>query len=102
MKSAKVRCHWSRSPLMIEYHDREWGRPIHDYRLLFDSPIRAGAQAGLSWKTILNKRENSRGALAHFIPRKIARYDASKVRTLLADAGIVRNPLKIAAAISNA
>jgi len=102
MKAARVRCHWARSPLMIEYHDREWGRPVHDDRVLFEFLILEGAQAGLSWETILNKRENYHKAFDHFDPRKIARYDASKVRKLLADAGIVRNRLKISSAISNA
>jgi len=87
---------------MIEYHDKEWGKPVHEERLLFEFLILEGAQAGLSWATILNKRENYRRAFDRFDAKKIARYDKRKVRALLADAGIVRNRLKIAAAISNA
>jgi len=96
------RCHWARSPLMIAYHDREWGVPLHDDRVLFEFLILEGAQAGLSWETILNKRENYRRAFDQFDPAKIARYDGRKVRALLADPGIVRNRLKIAATITNA
>jgi DNA-3-methyladenine glycosylase I len=96
------RCHWAQKPLMVEYHDKEWGKPVHDDRLLFEFLILEGAQAGLSWETILNKRENYRRAFDQFDAAKIARYDKRKVRALLADAGIVRNRLKIAAAISNA
>jgi DNA-3-methyladenine glycosylase I len=96
------RCHWAQKPLMIGYHDKEWGKPVHDDRLLFEFLILEGAQAGLSWETILNKRENYRRAFDCFDAKKIARYDKRKVRALLADAGIVRNRLKIAAAISNA
>ena len=90
------------SPMMTAYHDEEWGVPVHDDRRLFEFLILEGAQAGLSWETILNKRENYRRAFDHFDPRKVARYDRRKVRELLANAGIVRNRLKIAAAISNA
>jgi DNA-3-methyladenine glycosylase I len=96
------RCPWAQKPLMREYHDNEWGRPVHDDRVLFEFLILEGAQAGLSWETILNKRENYRRAFDQFDAAKIARYDARKVRELLADAGIVRNRLKIAATISNA
>jgi DNA-3-methyladenine glycosylase I len=96
------RCHWATSPLMIEYHDKEWGVPVHDDRVLFEFLILEGAQAGLSWETILNKRENYRRAFDRFDVPKIARYDGKKVRSLLADAGIVRNKLKIASTISNA
>jgi DNA-3-methyladenine glycosylase I len=96
------RCHWAKSPLMIEYHDKEWGVPVHDDRLLFEFLILEGAQAGLSWETILNKRENYRKAFDKFNAKKIARYDARKVRELMANSGIVRNRLKIAATISNA
>jgi DNA-3-methyladenine glycosylase I len=96
------RCHWATSPLMIEYHDKEWGVPVHDDRVLFEFLILEGAQAGLSWETILNKRENYRRAFDRFDIPKIARYDGKKVRSLLADAGIVRNKLKIASTISNA
>lgn len=87
---------------MIAYHDEEWGVPVHDDRLLFEFLILEGAQAGLSWETILNKRENYRRVFDKFDAKKVARYDKRKVRKLLADAGIVRNRLKIAATISNA
>jgi DNA-3-methyladenine glycosylase I len=96
------RCHWATKPLMIQYHDKEWGRPVHDDRVLFEFLILEGAQAGLSWETILNKRENYRRAFDQFNAAKIARYDKRKVRALLADPGIVRNRLKIASTISNA
>ena len=96
------RCHWATKPLMIEYHDKEWGRPVHDDRVLFEFLILEGAQAGLSWETILNKRENYRRAFDQFNAAKIARYDKRKSRALLADSGIVRNRLKIASTISNA
>jgi DNA-3-methyladenine glycosylase I len=96
------RCRWAQSPAMMEYHDREWGVPLHDDRQLFEFLILEGAQAGLSWETILKKRENYRKAFDFFEPEKIARYDAQKARELMADAGIVRNRLKIAAAVSNA
>jgi DNA-3-methyladenine glycosylase I len=100
--AANERCHWATSPLMIEYHDKEWGVPVHDDRVLFEFLILEGAQAGLSWETILNKRENYRRAFDRFDAAKIARYDGKKVRSLMADAGIVRNKLKIASTISNA
>jgi DNA-3-methyladenine glycosylase I len=87
---------------MIEYHDAEWGVPVHDDRRLFEFLILEGAQAGLSWETILRKRENYRRAFDGFDAAKIARYDKRKVRALMADAGIVRNRLKIAATITNA
>ncbi len=96
------RCHWATKPLMVEYHDEEWGRPVHDDRVLFEFLILEGAQAGLSWETILNKRENYRRAFDRFNAAKIAQYDKHKVRALLADPGIVRNRLKIASSISNA
>jgi DNA-3-methyladenine glycosylase I len=99
---ALQRCRWAQSPLMIEYHDHEWGVPLHDDRKLFELLILEGAQAGLSWETILKKRENYRRAFDDFAAAKIARYDARKVRQLLADPGIVRNRLKVAAAIANA
>jgi DNA-3-methyladenine glycosylase I len=87
---------------MIEYHDREWGVPQHDDRRLFEMLILEGAQAGLSWETILNKRENYRRAFDRFDPVRIAGYDQRKVRELMANPGIVRNRLKIAATITNA
>jgi DNA-3-methyladenine glycosylase I len=96
------RCSWAETELMIAYHDREWGVPVHDDRKLFEFLILEGAQAGLSWSTILNKRENYRRAFDSFDPAGIAKYDSRKVKRLLADAGIVRNRLKIAAAIQNA
>ena len=100
---AKTRCPWCLvSEAYIAYHDREWGTPVHDERLLFELLILEGAQAGLSWSTILAKRDNYRKAFDNFDARRIARYSDKKVASLLADAGIVRNRLKIAAAIQNA
>jgi DNA-3-methyladenine glycosylase I len=96
------RCAWARDPLNIAYHDTEWGVPQHDDRALFEFLILEGAQAGLSWTTILKKRENYRAAFDQFDPRRVAKYDAHKVAALLADPGIVRNRLKIASAIANA
>ncbi len=87
---------------MVAYHDEEWGNPVHDDRTLFEFLILEGAQAGLSWSTILKKREAYRAAFDNFDPRVVARYRAAKLRRLLADAGIVRNRLKIAAAVQNA
>ena len=97
-----VRCGWSSSMLMNEYHDREWGVPLHDDRMLFEFLVLEGAQAGLSWSTILNKRENYRKAFEGFLPEKVAKYGAREVKRLLSDAGIVRNRLKVASAIENA
>ncbi len=100
---AKARCPWCLgSAAYIAYHDDEWGAPVHDERMLFELLILEGAQAGLSWSTILHKRDNYRKAFDDFDARKIARYSAAKVARLMADAGIVRNRLKIAAAIQNA
>ena len=98
----QVRCSWARNDLAIRYHDREWGVPVHDDRRLFEFLILEGAQAGLSWDTILRKRENYRAAFDGFDPKIVARYNAKKVRSLMKDEGIVRNRLKIASAISNA
>ncbi len=99
----KQRCEWcGNDPLYVEYHDKEWGVPVHDERQLFEMLILEGAQAGLNWLTILRKRENYRKAFDHFNAKKIAQYDKAKVAKLLADAGIVRNRLKIAATIQNA
>jgi DNA-3-methyladenine glycosylase I len=99
----KVRCAWSGTdPLYIEYHDKKWGVPVHDDRELFEMLILEGAQAGLSWITILRKRGNYRNAYDNFEAKKIARYDQKKIKQLLANEGIVRNKLKIAASISNA
>lgn len=95
------RC-WARLPLDIAYHDTEWGVPLHDDRAFFELLTLEGAQAGLSWSIVLAKRENYRRAFDHFDVEKIARYNARKVATLLADPGIVRNRLKIAATIANA
>lgn len=96
------RCRWAQDDLSIAYHDEEWGVPLHDDRQLFELLILEGAQAGLSWITILRKRENYRKAFDRFDAAKIARYDARKTAALLADPGIVRNRLKIAATIGNA
>lgn len=97
------RCEWSNAgPLMIEYHDKEWGVPVHDDVKLFEFLILEGAQAGLSWSTILKKRENYRKAFDGFDPAKVARYGDDDVARLLADAGIVRNRLKVAATVTNA
>ncbi|MGQ0547200.1 MAG: DNA-3-methyladenine glycosylase I [Betaproteobacteria bacterium] len=96
------RCAWARNPLAVAYHDREWGVPVREERKLFELLILEGAQAGLSWDTILAKRENYRRAFDRFDPRKVARYGAAKKRALLADAGIVRNRAKIEAAVLNA
>ena len=96
------RCPWATAKPNITYHDEEWGVPVHDDRLLFEFLILEGAQAGLSWNTILKKRENYRKALDGFRTEKVARYGARDVQRLLGDAGIVRNRLKIAATIENA
>jgi DNA-3-methyladenine glycosylase I len=96
------RCSWASTPEMIAYHDREWGVPQHDDRVLFEFLILEGAQAGLSWSTILSKRAAYRNAFSRFNPARVAEYDAKKVRELLANPGIVRNRLKIAATIENA
>jgi len=101
-KRQPVRCEWARSELMIRYHDEEWGVPVHDDRTLFEFLILEGAQAGLSWETILNKRENYRAAFNGFEAQRVARYDARKVAQLLKNPGIVRNRLKIASAVRNA
>ena len=97
-----VRCAWANNDLAIRYHDEEWGIPVHDDRVLFEFLILEGAQAGLSWNTILNKRENYRRAFAEFDPVRVAKFDQKRVEKLLADAGIVRNRLKIASTIDNA
>jgi len=96
------RCAWARNPLAIAYHDREWGVPVRNERKLFELLILEGAQAGLSWDTILKKRAAYRKAYLGFDPRKVARFDAKKKRALLADAGIVRNRAKIEASVINA
>jgi DNA-3-methyladenine glycosylase I len=102
-KSSPIqRCHWARTDLSIAYHDDDWGVPSHDDRHLFEFLILEGAQAGLSWETILRKRENYRSAFDNFDPRKVAKYDARKIQKLLGDAGIIRNRLKINSAVGNA
>lgn len=99
----RTRCGWATSdPLYIEYHDKEWGVPVRDDQKLFEFLILEGAQAGLSWITILRKRENFRKAFDNFQPNKIANYNKKKVKELLANPGIIRNRLKIEAAIENA
>jgi DNA-3-methyladenine glycosylase I len=100
---SKKRCGWcTTDPVYIEYHDNEWGRPVHDDRLLFEFLVLEGAQAGLSWLTVLKKRDNYRKAFDNFDAAKIARYDDKKVKKLLNNEGIIRNRLKIASAIANA
>lgn len=99
----KQRCAWAGTdPLYIEYHDNEWGVPLHDDRMLFEFLVLEGAQAGLSWITILKKRENYRRAFDAFDPEKIARYDKQKIENLMRDKGIIRNRRKIEALIQNA
>jgi DNA-3-methyladenine glycosylase I len=102
MKKERLRCPWPTDELYTDYHDREWGVPVHDDRLLFEFLILEGAQAGLSWHTVLKKRENYRAAFDNFDAEKIARYDAKKIAALLNNAGIIRNRLKIHATIQNA
>src|SRR5580704_8435383 len=97
-----VRCHWATNELNLPYHDEEWGVPLHDDRALFELLILEGAQAGLSWDTVLKKRPRYRDVFDGFEVEKVARYDKQKVRELLKDAGIIRNTLKIAATIGNA
>ena len=97
-----TRCSWATNEFSIRYHDEEWGVPVHDDRLLFEFLVLEGAQAGLSWDTILRKRERYREVFDNFDPAVVARYGKRKVKALLRDAGIVRNRLKIAAAIGNA
>jgi DNA-3-methyladenine glycosylase I len=96
------RCAWATTPLSIAYHDEEWGVPGHDDTRFFEFLILEGAQAGLSWETILRKRENYRAAFAGFNPNKVAKYDERKIAALMNDAGIIRNRLKINSAVTNA
>jgi DNA-3-methyladenine glycosylase I len=96
------RCDWARTEILIAYHDREWGAPVHDDRDLFEFLVLEGMQAGLSWETILRKRENYRAVFDHFDPRAVAAYGPSKIAELLANPGIIRNRLKVEAAIQNA
>jgi len=97
-----IRCSWASNPLSIRYHDEEWGLPQHDDRILFEFLLLEGAQAGLSWDTILQKRENYRDAFDGFNPERVARYPRRKMQSLLRNPGIVRNRLKIASAVENA
>ena len=100
---AKIRCEWGTvSQLYIDYHDNEWGVPIHDDRTLFEFLILEGAQAGLSWETVLKKRENYRKAFNNFDPVKVSRYGDKKIEALMGNKGIIRNRLKIASAVNNA
>ena len=96
------RCFWAKTPLSIEYHDEEWGVPLHDDNRLFEFLILEGAQAGLSWETILRKRDNYRAAFDRFNPAKVAKYDQRKIDKLLNNDGIIRNRLKINSAVTNA
>jgi len=100
--NSNYRCHWAKTDLSIAYHDREWGIPVHDDRTLFEFLILEGAQAGLSWETILRKRVNYRRAFDNFDPRKVAKYQARKIQKLMSNEGIIRNRLKIGSAIQNA
>jgi DNA-3-methyladenine glycosylase I len=102
LKKLPKRCAWATTPLSIAYHDEEWGVPVHDDTRLFEFLILEGAQAGLSWETILRKRDNYRAAFDHFNPAKVARYDEQKIAALLNDAGIIRNRLKVNSAVTNA
>ncbi|AOP36144.1 3-methyladenine DNA glycosylase [Leptospira tipperaryensis] len=102
-ESNKTRCTWAtKDPLYISYHDKEWGRPVHEDQKLFEFLILEGAQAGLSWITILRKRENYRKAFDNFDPKKVANYKEKKIQSLLANEGIIRNQLKIRSAVTNA
>lgn len=104
MKSVRARCFWVKpeNKLYAEYHDNEWGRPVHDDRLLFEMLILEGAQAGLSWETVLKKRQNYKKAFAGFDPKKVAKFSAKDAKRLMKDPGIIRNRLKIESTISNA
>jgi DNA-3-methyladenine glycosylase I len=100
--SPPIRCHWPKNDLAIAYHDKEWGVPVHDDRTLFEFLILEGAQAGLSWDTVLKKRDRYRQLFANFDPQKVARFDRRKAKSLLKDPGIIRNRLKIESTITNA
>ena len=100
--STPTRCAWAKNDISIAYHDREWGVPQHEDRALFEFLVLEGAQAGLSWDTILRKRENYRAALDNFDPKKIARYDKRKLESLMKNEGLVRNRLKIESLVKNA
>src|SRR5215216_4287860 len=96
------RCAWATTPLSISYHDKEWGVPVHDDNRLFEFLILEGAQAGLSWETILRKRDNYRAAFDNFDPNRVAKYNQRKIAALMNDNGIIRNRLKINSAVTNA
>lgn len=100
--SSVTRCAWANNELAIRYHDEEWGVPVHDDRMLFEFLVLEGAQAGLSWDTILKKREHYRTAFDDFDPKRVARYTPRKIERLLTDTGIVRNRLKVESAVKNA
>ena len=104
LPAEKQRCAWAsgNDPLIIDYHDHEWGVPVHDDHKLFEFLVLEGAQAGLSWSTVLKKRDGYRRAFAEFDPEKVARFSEARVQKLLADAGIIRNRLKIMSAVRNA
>jgi len=102
MNKQVKRCQWAKTLLSVQYHDQEWGNPVHDDQRLFEFLILEGAQAGLSWETILKKREHYREAFDGFDPRVVARYGKKKIDQLLANPGIVRNRLKVNAAVGNA
>ena len=102
MPNAKSRCRWATTDLSIPYHDTEWGVPLHDDQRLFEFLILEGAQAGLSWETILKKRESYRKAFDNFDPERVAKYNARKLEKLMGDPGIIRNRLKVDSAVSNA
>jgi DNA-3-methyladenine glycosylase I len=102
MGRTKTRCAWARTPLAVAYHDLEWGVPVHDDRVLFEFITLEGAQAGLSWETILNKRESYRDVLAGFDPAKVARFTPARIERLLKNPGIVRNRLKVESTVGNA
>jgi DNA-3-methyladenine glycosylase I len=101
-RSQVTRCRWAASEINIPYHDEEWGVPVHDDRTWFEFITLEGAQAGLSWDIVLKKRDRYRQLFSNFDPKKVARYDAKKMKALLADPGIIRNRLKISATIGNA
>ncbi len=102
LREEQERCHWARNELNIPYHDKEWGVPVHEEKKWFEFLILEGAQAGLSWDTVLKKRQRYRQVFAGFDPAKVARFDRNKVRELLKDEGIIRNRLKVESAITNA
>lgn len=103
MSNQIIRCGWSNTdPLYVKYHDTEWGVPVHNDRKIFEFLVLEGMQAGLSWMTVLRKRENYKKAFDNFDPMKVSRYDGKKIKLLLNDGGIIRNRLKIESAISNA